>query len=141
MSHMNGFSHQENNFQRNSERNEDGLRLIQEALLDFAPVRQVYSGGYPSQVAPDQSGEILQKAREALRRNDIQEAAQQLRREIDFCQAAPKMMGSPFEISARAGLEAIAEQRPAIEVDRAIQTAYMKAWSENSTRRNDFYPY
>jgi hypothetical protein len=132
---INHFAHQDNDFQRNSERREDNSRLIEEALLNFAPIRML-PGGYPPLAGREQNNDMLLKARNALMHNDIQETARQLIREIEFCQARPNMISSPYEITAQAGLNAIREQRSAADIDRTMQEVWSRTCAQG---QNAFY--
>jgi hypothetical protein len=129
MHDTNHSAHRDNDFQRDFERGEGNSRLIEEALLNFAPIRML-PGGYPALVATEQNNDMLLKARNALMHNDIQETARQLIREIEFCQARPNMINSPYEITAQAGLNAIREQRSAADIDRTMQEVWSRTCAQ-----------
>jgi hypothetical protein len=135
MHDTNHFAHRDNDFHQDPERRENNSRFIEEALLNFAPIRML-PGGYPALAGREQSNDMLLKARNALMHNDIQEAARQLIREIEFCHARPNMINSPYEITAQAGLNAIREQRSAAEIDHTMQEVWLRASAEG---QNTFY--
>src|ERR1700729_1407357 len=108
MPDISSFTYQDNDPQCNVEKREDQLKLIEEAFFDSAPK---LLGGNSGLVDREHSGDILLEARNALMRNNIQEAAHQLKRELDFCNAMPKLSDSPYAMSAKAGLKAIDEHK------------------------------
>ena len=108
----------------------DNLAITEDAFLDSPPAK-LLSDGDVSMVAPIHSHGMLNDVHYKLSKNDVGEAADQLRREVDFCNAVPKMAGSPYEKSGKAGLDALNKNKSAAEIDRAMTAAWDKAWAEN----------
>ncbi len=123
------FAKNRNELQRDSEMIEDRCNLIEEAFLNGVGKR--FLGEESSLVAKVHGGDIFTKACSALLNNNIKEASHQLKREIDYCEASPTLVKSPFEISAKAGLKAINEHKSADAVYHIIQEVWLNAWAEN----------
>ncbi len=132
MPDISSFAHQDNAPQRYVEKREDQLKLFEEAFFDSSPIRTIAGGSF-ALVGTEHSGDILLEGRSALMRNDIQEAAHQLRRELDFCSAIPKLINSPYATSAKAGLNAINEHKSAADIRHIMQEVWLKAWAEHPT--------
>jgi len=130
MSDINRPTPQDKNIQHIFENIQDKTKLVEEAFFDSPPIRFL-SDGHPSLVAPIHSHKMLNDASNALRQNDIQEAAHQLRREVDFCNAVAKMAGSPYEKSGKAALEALDKHKSVTDIDLTLKEAWNKAWAEN----------
>lgn len=96
----------------------DKAKLVEEAFSNSLPIK---TGSYLALIGTEHSGDILLEARNALMRNDIQEAAHQLRRELYFCNALPKLSNSPYEKSAKAGLNAINGHKSAADIRQLMQ--------------------
>jgi hypothetical protein len=122
--------HQEKEIRRISERIEDKTKLVEEAFFNSMPVK-LLSDNNESMIAPLHSHQILKEAATALQHNDMEEAAHQLRREVNFCNMVPKMKNSPYEKSGQAGLQALNKHKSAVEIDREMVMAWEKAWDEN----------
>ncbi|MFN8551091.1 MAG: hypothetical protein U0103_06340 [Candidatus Obscuribacterales bacterium] len=76
--------------------------------------------------ARDNSAAIMNAAHTALMHNDVEEAEHQFRRELYFTGLFDKFAGSPDEVAARAGLNAIDNHQSANSIDLAIREAWSK---------------
>jgi hypothetical protein len=136
MPDISGFAYQDNAPQRNVEKREDQFKLFKEAFFDSDLMKTIGGGSFDT----EHSGDILLEAHDALLRNDLQGAAHQLRRELDFCKAIPELINSPYAISAKAGLNAINEHKSAADMRHAMQEVWLKAWAEHPTFFNEVDP-
>lgn len=124
------FSREEKALSRIGEKIEDNAKLIEEALFDSPPVKFL-SDGNTSMVAPIHSHHLLNEATDALKHNNREEAAHQLRREVDFCNMVPKMAGTPYEKAGQAGLKALREHESMAETDKVMEKAWKEAWAKD----------
>ncbi len=124
------FAFGDRSMKQGSDNDEDNNALIEDAWADSPPVKFL-SDGDVSMIAPRHSHHILNDVHYELSKNEVVEAANQLRREVDFCNAVPKMAGTPYEKSGKAGLEAVNKHKSAAEIDKAMTAAWDKAWAEN----------
>ncbi len=115
---------------RFSEIIDDKWQLLEEMVYDSVPIKSL-SDGNTSLAAPKHCDTLVVDALNALGRNQIKEAANLLRRELDFCNMVPKMAGSPYEKCGEAGIEALKQQRPPAEIIRAMGEAWNQAWLKN----------
>lgn len=86
---------------RTYEAAQDTYNYSQSALWNSMP-----GNPFPN-ISQSASDTIIDAAKNAVRHNDLEEAAHQMRREIYFCSIVDKLAGSKNEIAAREGLKAI----------------------------------
>jgi hypothetical protein len=112
------------------EKMQDNIKLVEEAFFDSPPM-QYLSDGDVSMVAPRHSHHMLNEVHYDLYANKMEDAAHLLRREVDFCNAIPKLAGSPYEKSGKAGLDALNKHKSAAEIESVMIKAWDKAWAED----------
>lgn len=110
------------------------VRRAHETILDaYCYTEENFCHSFPMNIAfgrldwsRDNSAAIMNAAHQALLHKDIDEAAHQLRRELYFASLFDKLAGSPDEMAARAGLDAIDRQQSPNAIDLAIREAWTK---------------
>ena len=114
------------------EKVEDSSRLAEEAFYNASPFNH-----FPSMITASHSHRLLEGAREALEHNNKEEAAHQLRREVDFCKKAPKLANGVYEKTGEAGLKALNEQKNSLEIIRTMESTWKKNWALDTTAFGD----
>lgn len=74
-------------------------------------------------IAKHHSDEINDQIQKSLRHNDVDGAAEQMRRELFFCSTVDGLSGTKNELAARAGLAAIEKGLPPIAIVSAMEHA------------------
>lgn len=104
---------------RSNETLEDGSTYIFNGAWDCS----IGLGWQHGKIAKEESDTIALAARDALSRNDLDEAAHQLRRQSYFCSTVDSLAGSENERAARAGLKAISQGESPLQVLQSIVCA------------------
>ncbi len=108
---------------RSYETVEDAYTLTQEVITHTLPVSLVLGN---QEWAREQSNCIMDSAYQALKHNDIEEVAHQFHRELYFSSLVDKLAGSPNEVAAQSGLDAVDRKEPGSAIDKAVQEAWTK---------------
>jgi hypothetical protein len=106
---------------------DDTYNLLEDSIFASSPMRFVAPH---ANFAESNTENIMEAADKALAHNDIEEAHYQFRREIYFSSLIDRLAGSPNEVAAKAGLDAIEQKSSAC----AIHNATIEAWTRRMYR-------
>lgn len=102
---------------------EDAYTLTQEVITHTFPVSLVAGN---QEWAREHSYDIMDSAYKALNHNDLDEVAHQFHRELYYTSLVDKLAGSPNEVAAKSGLDAIERKEPASAIEQAVENAWRK---------------
>jgi len=106
---------------------EDTYSLSEEVFCHSLPMKLVLGN---CEWARGQSATIMDAAHQALKHSDVEEAAHQFRRELYFSSLVDKLAGSPDQVAAQVGLDAMDKKASPSAIEKAIDDAWTKALYE-----------